>query len=390
MRRKWLIAASIAAAAAAALLWPFVRGQYRALRPALAPPPADIGREIETSSSPLHLPPGFHIEIFSKDIPDARVLAFDPDGNLWVSQIGLGKLTRLEIRAGKVVGSKIFTGFKHPHGLAFDPKNPRMLYLAEENRISRTSIDGDPEWQKVADLPGGGRHFSRTIGFGPDGRLYVAIGSTCDVCLERDARNASIQVVEDGKLKEFARGLRNAVFFAFHPATGKMWATEMGRDNIGDEQPPDEIDVIEAGKNYGWPNCYGRNIHDAAFDKNVYIRNPCLEPFEIPSLIDIPAHSAPLGLAFAPASWPEEYRHDFFVAYHGSWNRSVPAGYKVVRMMLDAGGKPLGSEDFIGGWLTADGQALGRPVDIAFGPDGAMYISDDKAGVVYRVIPPAK
>ena len=139
---------------------------------------------------------------------------------------------------------------------------------------------------------------------------------------------------------------------------------------------------------FGWPICYGQNIHDAESDKNTYIRNPCMEPFETPSAIDIPAHSAPLGLAFVPENsrWPEEYRGDLLVAYHGSWNRSVPTGYKVVRIPFDESGNPASTPmDFITGFLTKTGEALGRPVDLKFGPDGNLYISDDKAGVIYKV-----
>ena len=186
--------------------------------------------------------------------------------------------------------------------------------------------------------------------------------------------------------EEFARGLRNAVFFTWSYVDARMWATEMGRDWLGDELPPDEINIIEKGKDYGWPHCYGKNIHDVDFDKNVvYKRKPCMEPFETPSYIDIPAHSAPLGLAFVPEEgWPKEYWYDLIVAYHGSWNRNEPTGYKVVRLKLDEDGNFEGVEDFITGWLRPDG-ALGRPVDILLEPGGVMYISDDKAGVIYRV-----
>ena len=180
-----------------------------------------------------------------------------------------------------------------------------------------------------------------------------------------------------------------------------MWVTEMGRDLLGDDLPPDEINVIpiEASVNsglsvadqnptlnYGWPNCYGKNIHDTNFDKNTYIRNPCMEPFEIPSKVDLQAHSAPLGLAFVSENsvWPKEYRDNLIVAFHGSWNRTKPTGYKLVRIKLDKNGNYLGTEDFITGWITPDG-ALGRPVDVKFGPDGALYVSDDKAGVVYKI-----
>jgi len=239
-------------------------------------------------------------------------------------------------------------------------------------------------------LPGGGNHFSRTIMFMPypdESKMLVSVGSSCNVCNESDERRAKILEYDfaTGKLEEFARGLRNSVFMAIHPVSGDIWATEMGRDNLGDDIPPDEINIIKKGANYGWPICYGKNIHDNAFDKNVYIRNPCMESFETPSFIDLQAHSAPLGLAFFPEEgWPEEYWFNLLVAYHGSWNRTVPTGYKVVRARLDSKGEYLGTEDFITGWFS-NGKVYGRPVDILIQPGGTIYISDDKSGVIYRV-----
>lgn len=220
--------------------------------------------------------------------------------------------------------------------------------------------------------------------------LLVSVGSSCNVCLENDQNRAKIlEITKDtGEVEIFATGLRNAVFIAFHPTTKAIWATEMGRDLLGDNLPPDEINIIRKETNYGWPICYGKNIHDTAFDKNTYIRNPCMEPFETPSHIDIPAHSAPLGLAFIPDSWPTEYHNDLLVAYHGSWNRSVPTGYKIVRMKLNVNGMYESTTDFITGWLDTDQKALGRPVDILFDASGIAYISDDKAGVVYKLSPP--
>ncbi len=158
----------------------------------------------------------------------------------------------------------------------------------------------------------------------------------------------------------------------------------MGRDNLGDDLPPDEINLVEYGKNYGWPICFGKNIHDTNFDKNTYIRNPCGEPDTIGSFIDLQAHSAPLGLSFVPQHiWPEEYDGDLLVAFHGSWNRSEPTGYKIVQIKFDTQGKFISTEDFITGWL-AENVALGRPVDLKF-HSGNLYISDDRAGVIYVV-----
>ncbi len=164
----------------------------------------------------------------------------------------------------------------------------------------------------------------------------------------------------------------------------------MGRDNLGDNIPPDEINIIEQKnnqpQNYGWPNCYGKNIHDDVFDKNTYIRNPCMAPFETPSFIDLQAHSAPLGLSFVPEEgWPEEYWYNLLVAYHGSWNRSAATGYKIVRLKMNAKGEYLGTEDFITGWLKDNDTKAGRPVDIKVLSGGTAYITDDSSGVIYRL-----
>jgi glucose/arabinose dehydrogenase len=276
--------------------------------------------------------------------------------------------------------------------LAFHPRQDLLLYFAQEDGVSRvpTYSEGPPE--KLFDLPADGGHYTRTIMFAPDGRLLTSVGSSCNVCNEEDWRRATVLVSDDegNNLQVFAKGLRNSVFMATHYGTGDIWATEMGRDNLGDNTPPDEINIVKEGGFYGWPICYGKNIHDTNFDKNTYIRNPCDETFgEIPSHIDLQAHSAPLGLAFVPedppgAGWTQEYWNDVLVAFHGSWNRTEPTGYKIVRIKLDAQGNYQGQEDFITGWLK-DNRALGRPVDILVQPYGVMYISDDKAGVIYKV-----
>ncbi len=321
--------------------------------------------------------------------PAARVLARDGFGNLWVSQTSRGIITRLDIKDGLVAGqAAVLRNLKNPHGLAFDPQDGVTLYYAEEDKISRLRTYTDASPEKIISLPAGGRHFTRTLLFGADDRLYASIGSTCDVCREANPWHGSIIALNrDGSgAKIFAAGLRNSVFLATNYVTGQIWATEMGRDRLGDNLPPDEINIIEENKNYGWPVCYGQNIHDTAFDKNTYIRNPCQAPAETPAFIDLPAHSAPLGLAFVPEEgWPEAFWYNLLVAYHGSWNRTEPTGYKVVRLKLDSGGRYLGTEDFITGWLAPTG-ALGRPVDLLAAPGGLLYISDDKAGVIYKVV----
>lgn len=383
-----------------ALVFLFILGgkfyyqNLRGIGPALTNPPLFIANELPKNPSLLNLPANFSIQVFASGLSGARVLVFDADGNLWVSQTGNGLVSELIIKNGKLDSQQvIFNGLNKPHGLAFDPQNPKVLYIAEENKISKTEIgpNGPGPLQKVIDLPVGGRHFTRTLGFGPDNRLYVSIGSTCDVCLENDLRYASIwSLNKDGSdLRQLARGLRNSVFFVFG-SDKKIWATEMGRDLLGGDIPPDEINVIDPNAtttlNFGWPICYGKNIHDTNFDKNVYVRNPCLSPLEKESYINLQAHSAPLGLSFVPnnANWPKDFSNNLLVAFHGSWNRTIPTGYKVVRLILDNQNNFIRQEDFITGWLTPAG-ALGRPVALVFDKSGNLYVSDDKAGVIYQV-----
>ncbi|MDP3740992.1 MAG: PQQ-dependent sugar dehydrogenase, partial [bacterium] len=348
------------------------------------PPPEDITKyegPSNTTDFPLLLPPDFSIEIFAKDLPGARVMAFDGEGSMWVSQTSEGKISVLGIKDGKVINQGIkLENLKNPHGLTFDSQNSRILYFAEENKISYIDLQSTGA-RKIADLPSGKGHFTRTIRLGPDDRLYVSIGSSCNVCNEKDQRRAAIYSMnKDGSdFKPYATGLRNAVFFDWSYVDGRMWATEMGRDQLGDDLPPDEINLVIEGGDYGWPNCYGQRIFDDKFNGD----GSCHDI--IPPEIDLPAHSAPLGLAFIPEEgWPEAYWYDLLVAFHGSWNRSEPTGYKIVRIKLDDKGNYEGTEDFITGWLTKDG-ALGRPVDILVQPGGVMYISDDKAGVIYKV-----
>lgn len=401
MKRPIFIISGFLLIGVLAIAGSFIWKNFRGALPLVLPDPPEVENFINSTSSTgngisyLKTAPGFSVSVFAKDLPGARVMVKDSFGNYWVSQTSQGVVSLLEVdkSRGKVVNQgAVFKNLNNPHGLAFDPEFYFRLFIAEEDRIISVPTYSEPDTKEIIRLPSGGGHFTRTIGFGPDGRLYVSIGSSCNVCREDDERRAKIfSLNKDGTdFKEFARGLRNTVFFAWHPNTGKMWGTDMGRDLLGDNIPPDEINIIEEGKNYGWPICYGKNIHDNNFDKNVYFRNPCAEPFEEPSFVDIPAHSAPLGLAFIPpeSGWPKDYWNNLLVAYHGSWNRSEPTGYKVVRYKLNGSGNLLSGEavDFISGWLLSDNKVLGRPAGVLVDPAGFVLISDDKAGIIYKVM----
>lgn len=352
----------------------------------------------------LSVPKGFTLGVYASNLPGARVLEFDDKGRLFVSQTSSGKITLLSDTNGDGAADSSKTLLKNlnkPHGMAFrcGADGTCFLFVAERDKLTRYVYDSAmasvSAYTKLLDLPAlpTDRHFTRTLLFLPppdENVLLISVGSSCNVCHEGDSRQGAIIAynVSTGKSEAYARGLRNSVFMTLNPVNGKVFATEMGRDGLGDNIPPDEINNIEKGKNYGWPICYGKNIHDDAFDTNTYIRNPCMAPFETPSFLDLPAHSAPLGLSFIPQEgWPEEYRYNLLVAYHGSWNRSVPTGYKIVRIKFDAQGNYQGTEDFLSGWLTPDGKKLGRPVDIKVLPGGIAYISDDDNGIIYKVSP---
>ncbi len=362
----------------AALLAVLCPGTPRALLPAGA-----AGQPL-----PFQLPPGFRIEVFAGDLGSPRFMTVDPAGTLLVSIPRDGRVVALpdrdrDGRADAVV--TVADGLDRPHGLAV---KDGALWVAETGRVLRFRYDqaalraADPVIV-VPSLPPGGGHWTRTIAFGPDGRLHVSVGSSCNVCREQDPRRAAIIRYEaDGTgEKIFASGLRNAVGIAFHPVTGVLWATVNERDWRGDDVPPDYITEVKEGGFYGWPECFvagGRPVPDDRAS-----RSAGCPPVALPT-IEIQAHSAPLGLAFYTGTlFPPEYRGSLFVAYQGSWNRSVPTGYKVVRVPF-RDGRPGPVEDFATGWL-ADGRVHGRPIDVAVGADGALYLTDQSAGRVYRI-----
>jgi len=340
----------------------------------------------------LKLPAGFHVAVFAQ-VDGPRMLTFTPGGVLLVSETGEGKVEALPDakhagKAERVV--TVLKGLIEPHGLAF---YEGKLYVAENDRVRRYDWDdanlraSNP--QRIADLPGRGGHSTRTLLF-HQGKMYVSVGSSCNVCLEKDPRRAAVlEFNPDGSgQKVFAKGLRNAVGMAVNPKTDTVWVTVNGRDWLGDDLPPEDVDDLgKDGGDFGWPYCYGDRVPDPNFTQPG--DNRCQSVIE--PKVQMQAHSAPLGLAFYEgAMFPPEYRNSLFVAFHGSWNRSVPTGYKVVRVKLNDQGQPQGSaEDFITGWLapgeTKKGRWMGRPVGIVFGDDGAMYLSDDSGGVIYRI-----
>ena len=212
--------------------------------------------------------------------------------------------------------------------------------------------------------------------------MYVSIGSSCNVCEENDPRRAAVVRYDSdgGGETVFSSGLRNSVALAFHPESGELWAANNGRDRIGDDLPPEEINILSEGKHYGWPYCYGDGIMNPE-----YVNDPSLCEETIAPVFDMQAHSAPLGMRFYNGGqFPAEYRGDLFIAFHGSWNRSKKTGYKVVRVRVEDG-LPVSIEDFVSGWLMPDETRWGRPVDVEISPDGSMFVSDDHQGKVYKI-----
>ncbi len=322
----------------------------------------------------LRVPAGFHIAVFAQ-IPGVRFGTVAPDGRLVVSQMREGRVLALDSNGHATV---LASGLRLPHGLAY---RNGVLYVAETGRVVRVPRPGETV-TVVPDLPAGGGHVTRTLGFGPDGGMYVSVGSSCNACIEQDPRRAAILRFDpDGAHEEvYATGLRNAVGFAWDAGTGALWAVVNGRDWLGDDLPPDILVKVVRGGFYGWPYCYGNRILDPELGRPDRCREMLLPALEIQ------AHSAPLGMAFSRGtSFPSKYQGGLFVGFHGSWNRSVPTGYKLVYIPF-ANGAPAGpAEDFAAGWLQSDGTAWGRPVDPVVGSDGRLYLTDDHSGAIYRI-----
>jgi glucose/arabinose dehydrogenase len=335
----------------------------------------------------VHVPDGFSISVWATGLKNARMLRFTAAGDLLVSQPRLGQITLVERDAAATPDGRrvLLSDLNRPHGMDF---HEGWLYVAETDAIGRIrfdpasrSVSGGFE-RVVTGLPGGGNHWTRTLAFGPDGWMYVTIGSDCNVCEEKDERrSAMLRFRPDGSDGEiFARGLRNSVGFDWQPGTGVLYATDNGRDLLGDDFPPCELNRIEANKHYGWPYAHGAKVPDPEFGPG----NPSKVSASVAPTHGFGAHTAPLGMTFLRgAHWPPAYRGAALVALHGSWNRTRKQGYEVVSLHFGERGN-VTERRFAWGF-EEDGDVIGRPVDVAEGPDGAAYITDDYTGSVYRV-----
>ena len=330
----------------------------------------------------IRLPPGFTIEVYA-DVPKARSLALGDRGTLFVStRRSRSVYAVVENDDGSTRTIEILQGMSTPNGIAFHDGD---LYVAEIDRVFRyrnaeDHLDAMPEGELLAiDLPSDSHHGWRYIGFGPDDMLYIAIGAPCNVCDEPGFAQI-IRVNVDGSGREvFASGVRNSVGLTWHPETGELWFTDNGRDMMGDDIPPCELNhAPRKGMHFGFPYCHGGDIPDPKFGA----QRSC-EDFTPPAQ-RLGPHVAPLGLRFYTGNmFPPEYRGQLFIAEHGSWNRSKKIGYRVTLVKLD-GDRAVSYEPFAEGWLQNE-QFSGRPVDLLVKEDGSLLVSDDHAGKIYRI-----
>jgi glucose/arabinose dehydrogenase len=338
------------------------------------------GNTIAGQQQDLRVPAGFHVSLFAQDLGGVRYLTLGPGGVVYASRSGAGVIVKLpDANRDGVADSAVTvaTGLNRPFGIAF---RGDTMFVAENNEVVHFNPGSANKIIDVPNVPGGAGHWTRTVVFGADGKMYVSVGSSCNLCVETDSMRAAVmQFNRDGTGgRVYARGLRNSVGLAFNPTTGELWATNNDRDNLADDVPPERINIVKDGRYYGWPQCYlpgQRNPEFAGADCST------VEP----PAITFQAHSAPLGIAFyTGTAFAPDYRGDAFVAYHGSWNRTVPTGAKVVRVQVQ-NGRPVGVDDFITGWQLPDGTRWGRPVGIVMTHDGALLVSDDMGGKIWRV-----
>ena len=338
---------------------------------------ADLGK--------LKLPDGFQIRIVTDKVGNARQMALAGDGTLFVGSWTLGKVYAVPkaLTSERPEVITLAEGLPLPSGVT---ERDGDLYVAAVNRVLRfpaiaRQLAPGATYQVITDrLPDIRHHGWKYLKFGPDGRLYLPVGAPCNMCLSEDPRFASILSMDpaSGNTEIVARGVRNSVGFDWHPVAGQLWFTDNGRDLLGDDVPPEEVNVLtEPGQHFGYPFVHATGILDPDFGGDA-------DPADYtPPVVEIQAHSAALGVDFyTGGQFPERYRNALFIAEHGSWNRSGKVGYLVSAIVFD-GGEPR-YERFITGWLEGQ-KNWGRPADVLVAPDGSLLISEDQKGVIYQV-----
>jgi len=336
----------------------------------------------------LELPPGFEIELFAQ-VENARQMALGDKGTVFVGSRNAGKVHALVDENGDYKADRVYLiaeGLNMPSGIAFRDGD---LYVAAVNRVLRydnieSRLADPPQAVVITDaLPDDEHHGWKYIAFGPDDYLYVPVGVPCNICLSPDPRHGTILKMDPktGEHQIFARGVRNSVGFDWHPRTRQLWFTDNGRDWMGDDLPPDELNLASVqGLHFGFPYLRGAGLPDPEYGEHAQA-----DEYTRPAL-ELGAHVAPLGMVFYKGKlFPADYRNRIFIAEHGSWNRSTKSGYRVISIKLD-GNRVESVEPFISGWLNEKEQtSWGRPVDVINLPDGSMLVSDDYADAIYRI-----
>jgi glucose/arabinose dehydrogenase len=351
-------------------------------------PPADTDQlSAKYALDKIKLPPGFSISVFA-EVPNARSMCFGSKGTLFVGNKDGDNVYAVVDADKNGVAEKVYTiasGMNSPNGVAFKDGS---LYVAEISRITRfddieNKLSNPPAPTVVYDkYPTEGHHGWKFIAFGPDGKLYVPVGAPCNVCEKTDPVYSSItRINTDGTgMEVFAHGIRNTVGFAWHPTTHQLWFTDNGRDMMGDDMPGDELNVAaQANMHFGFPYCHQGNTLDPQYGSG----KKCSDYVAPARVLD--PHVAALGMRFYTGTqFPTQYKHQVFIAEHGSWNRSSPLGYRVMLATLD-GNNVTSYAPFAEGWLQQNGKVSGRPVDVEIAPDGSLLVSDDYSGVIYRI-----
>lgn len=339
----------------------------------------------------LKVPDGFRVAPFATNLGKPRILVTSPAGHLYFSDREAGTVTMLHDADGngEAEVKTVVANIRQAHGLTIHEGN---MYIAAVRELYRAPINPDGTLGTPAllrnDLPDAGQHPNRTLAFGPDGRMYLSIGSTCNACAEPNPLNATMSVMNaDGSnLQVYAKGLRNTIGFGWHPQTGELWGMDHGIDWLGDNDQKEELNQLKPNGIYGWPYIYGEGKYnpqprpqgDTTYQQYLSLTT-------LPTLL-YDAHAAPMQMAFyGGTTFPADFQGDAFVAMRGSWNRSEPVGYKVVRVNFE-NGKPTAIQDFLTGFLINNNRSVfGRPVGVAVHPDGSLLVSDDTGGVIYRV-----
>lgn len=337
----------------------------------------------------LRTAPGLSVGVFARDLRGARMMALAPDGAVLVTRPEEGDVHALRDVDGDGAAerrARLLSGLEGVHGVAV---HEGRVYLSTPTQLlvsvlAQDGSLGEPAF--LARLPEGGRHPHRNQVVGPDGWLYLSVGSTCDACMEDDPEHAAIlRMALDGSSREiFARGLRNTIGFDFHPETGELWGMDHGTDHRGDDVPPEELNLVQRGKHYGWPWVHGnRTVDEEAPEPPTGTKAARAEASE-PMVLGYQAHAAPIAMIFLDRPLGPLARGDALVAMHGSWNRDEPVGYEVVAIRFE-GGRPVRFEPVLSGFLTRQGKQFGRPTGLVQLPDGSVLVSEDENGVVYRL-----